>query len=421
VSVECEKGYDIGILSRELYLEIDLDEQTITTLYPIIGKVEDETNQMEELLRSKILAENESLALCRNYCHGRKVGSFLEVIATEFQYDHKKLTLYVTKSGEVSVCKLVRKLFDSFHTRICVEEIASVDSVIIAAQRYLDLSNIQLAFSEVYFEPSRMPPQSDASRHQKGNKRTQRSQNGYTQSGANSTLLSALHQYRPSFTSGMNTAPPYTMGYATPLPARTNAPPITAMYPPQTAAPVQQTRFEQRFNERVYNPQSLMRDMTSQYRVYDSSTPGYPPTSVPPSSYPEGEMSQYVGIDYPPQQQPTGGPYYSSAIDETMMYPQNGAPVPPYQSAYMDPNLYPYADPSTYPQHLTSPDAPYHSFNQEMNHPLAMPNPPIALPLPDQPAAISINLSLDSSTATAIAPSITSLEESEYPHYVVRY
>jgi hypothetical protein len=412
VSVECEKGYDIGILSRELFPETDhLDEQIISTLYPILGKVEDEKNNMEELLRSKIIAENESLGLCRNYCHGRKVGSFLEVIATEFQYDHKKLTLYVTKSGEVSVCKLVRKLFDSFHTRICVEEINSVDLVITAAQRYLELTQINLNLSEVYFEPSRMPPQSEASRNQKGNKKNQRSQNGYTQSGANSTLLSALHQYRPTYSSGMNNAPPYTMGYAAPLPAHTNAPPAPAsiMYPPQPPSiPTQHTRFEQRFNERVYNPQSLMRDMNSQYRMYDSST-SYTPTTITTSLVPESDLNQYpVGIEY--HQQPS--PYYSSAMEETMMYPQNVATAPPYQSPYNDPNLYPYGgDPSAYSQNILT--GPYHSYSENIN-------PPIALPLPDQPV-IPINLSLESSAVTAIAPSISSLEESEYPHYVVRY
>lgn len=148
-----------------------------------------------------------------------------------------------------------------------------------------------------------------------------------------------------------------------------------------------------------------MRDMSSQYQMYDSLAQGYTPTSVPPSLNPEGEMSQY---SIPSQ---SVGPYYSSAIDEAMIYPQDGAAAAPYQSHFPDSNLYPYADPSVFPQQVTS-DA-YHS--------LAMPNPPIAMPLPDHPTTIPINLSLDSSTTTSIAPSLTSLEESEYPHYVVRY
>jgi hypothetical protein len=451
VTVECEKGYDIGLISRELFPGIDITEEGMLNLYPILGKVNEEKGTMEELLKSKIIAENESLGLCRNYCHGRKVGTFLEVISTEFQYDHKKLTLYVTKSGEVSVCKLVRKLFDSFHTRICVEEIQTIDELVMATQRYLELSRLPLPLYDVFFEPNRMPPQSEAIKNQKNQRKNQRSQNGYTQSGANSTLLSALHHYRPTFTSGMNTAPPNTMGYAAQLPARSIHP--SAMYsaaassqhsssllpppppPPLSSSSPLQPRYEQRFNERVYHPHSVMRDMSSQYQMYDStSTAAYHHSSIPSTLLPEElHHAPYppTTSDYSPQPSGSSG-YYNPSLEEAIMYPppQTQTYVQPYQppSSYRDPNLYSYSDQtaSTYqPQQSNSIGGYASPYPGEQGYAL-----PIAMGLTDQDLHLhshpphSLELSLETPAPThpnLTASSVTPIGEDEYPHYVVRY
>jgi hypothetical protein len=487
VTVECEKGYDIGLISRELFLGVDITEESLLNLYPILSKVNEEKVTMEELLKSKISAENESLGLCRSYCHGRKVGTFLEVISTEFQYDHKKLTLYVTKSGEVSVCKLVRKLFDSFHTRICVEEIQSVEEIIHATQRYLELTHLPLPFHDVYYEPTRMPPQSEALRNQKSNKKNQRSQNGYTQSGANSTLLSALHHYRPTFSSGMNTAPPHTMGYATQLSARggggggggnlmyTHSSTMLSPSPSlASSATTQQQRYDQRFNERVYHPHSVMRDMTSQYQMYETTTatpyqPTMPATLMseelhyppPPLAAPDysqyhlpsstaGDYSQYPQpssiVDFTQQQQqqqqqqqPSGG-YYTPSLEEAMMYPpppqaHSHSPSQPYHHpspTYRDPNLYSYADQTAiaavYQPSLGTYSSPYPEDQSYLTSSIPMPLtdqdllPSLhssALPPPPPPHALESPSS--HLVRTNLTPSLSSVQDSEFPHYVVRY
>jgi len=284
VTVQCEKGYDMGIISRKLISGVDIDPYTFVNSYKILSKVEDDKKTIEDLLYSKIIAENEALTLCRNYCHGRKVGSLLEVVTTEFQYDHKKLTIFVKKIAEVSVCKLVRKLFDSFHTRICVEEIYSVDPIISTAETYLSLTGIPLTLNDVYFDSTRMPPQEG--KNNKAKKNGPRTQNGYTQSGANSSLLSALHHYRPNITSPTEIYQPNTVSSIvnSSNPNTTNPSTAYSSYgiaPTLRNAPISISnpyqgnhgRNEQRFNERIYNPQSMLKNQYQQYNM-----------PIPPSS-----------------------------------------------------------------------------------------------------------------------------------------
>jgi hypothetical protein len=109
------------------------------------------------MLSAKITFENDALARCRHYCSTHRIGNFIRPIAAEFQFDRKKLTIFVMKSGDASVCKLVRKLFDSFKIRISILDIESPELARHYAMKYLNLSGINLPLETVYMDPSIIP------------------------------------------------------------------------------------------------------------------------------------------------------------------------------------------------------------------------------------------------------------------------
>jgi hypothetical protein len=101
------------------------------------------------MLKSKISAENAALSRCREFCSGRRISLYVETISTEFQFDRKKLTIYLKRSGEISVCKLVRKLYDAFKMRISVEEVSAIEPMKEMIGKYLDLAQLDLSVMEV--------------------------------------------------------------------------------------------------------------------------------------------------------------------------------------------------------------------------------------------------------------------------------
>jgi hypothetical protein len=114
-----------------------------------LSKITENLSEIKEMIKSKINAENAALAKCREFCSGRRIGLYVETISTEFQFDRKKLTIFIKKTGEVSVCKLVRKLYDAFKMRISVEEVPSMECVKETIQKYLDLSQLGVPVEEV--------------------------------------------------------------------------------------------------------------------------------------------------------------------------------------------------------------------------------------------------------------------------------
>jgi hypothetical protein len=185
------------------------------------------------MLNNKITAENAALLSCREFCAGRRIGLYIEVIAAEFQFDRKKLTVYIKKSGDVSVCKLVRKLYDAFKMRISVEEIPSIDFMKDIEAKYLNISHLDIPFDELFnyqtLPNTYSPPQlklndmtSEIARAITGDQQDQQTKNSSSTNANQSSdcssssgvkkltklhwqspvLLAALHQYMPHNTSG---------------------------------------------------------------------------------------------------------------------------------------------------------------------------------------------------------------------------
>jgi hypothetical protein len=123
----------------------------------ILNKLTDDRLVIEEMLSAKITFENDALARCRHYCSTHRIGNFIRPIAAEFQFDRKKLTIFVMKAGDASVCKLVRKLFDSFKIRISILDIESPELARHYAMKYLNLSKISLPLDAVYLDPAIIP------------------------------------------------------------------------------------------------------------------------------------------------------------------------------------------------------------------------------------------------------------------------
>lgn len=109
----------------------------------------DEDGSIREALKTKIDTENFALSHCKVLMRGHRSGSLAEVLATEFQYDNKRLTVYLKKYEDLSVCRLVRKLNEKFRTRISVVEVNSHHDIEERALRYLSLSRLNLSFDQM--------------------------------------------------------------------------------------------------------------------------------------------------------------------------------------------------------------------------------------------------------------------------------
>ena len=86
--------------------------------HEIVSVVPKEEFPVRVMLQDKVIAQNQALDICRNKCVELLISTHIEVLATEFQFDRKKLTLYYKKYSDVSVCKLIRKLYNIFKNEV---------------------------------------------------------------------------------------------------------------------------------------------------------------------------------------------------------------------------------------------------------------------------------------------------------------
>jgi hypothetical protein len=207
VAVQCGKGYNVGAVSRAIPPDVDVPLKESTKHQKILNKLTEDKAAIEQMLRNKVLAENNALTLCRSFCRGHRIGSFIDAIAAEFQFDRKKLTVYVMKTGEASVCKLVRKLFDSFKMRISILDIESVDMARRLAIEYLEYTKLNLDLQEVFLDPV-----TSTARHYSypkvGPPRKTGQNSQYAHGGTDPSLLSALQDYMPARTMTHSQQPP---------------------------------------------------------------------------------------------------------------------------------------------------------------------------------------------------------------------
>jgi hypothetical protein len=209
VAVQCGKGYNVGAVSCAIPSDVEVPLKESTKHQKILNKLSEDKAAIEQMLRNKVLAENNALTLCRSFCRGHRIGSFVDAIAAEFQFDRKKLTVYVMKTGDASVCKLVRKLFDSFKMRISILDIESVEKARQLAMEYLHYTKLNLDIREVFLDPV-----TSTARHYSypkvGPPRKTGQNSQFAHGGTDPALLSALQEYMPARAmSHSHPAPPH--------------------------------------------------------------------------------------------------------------------------------------------------------------------------------------------------------------------
>lgn len=204
----------------------------------ILNKLTEDKEAIEQMLRNKVLAENNALTLCRSFCRGHRIGSFVDAITAEFQFDRKKLTVYVMKTAEASVCKLVRKLFDSFKMRISILDIESVEMARQLAMEYLEYAKLNLDIREVFLDPGTTARHYSYPKVGPHRKTGQNSQ--YAHGGTDPSLLSALQDYMPARVMSHSHPPPHPppppdvqIYYPSPLPSQQcHSSPLSLYVPP---------------------------------------------------------------------------------------------------------------------------------------------------------------------------------------------
>mmetsp|Transcript_23995 Transcript_23995/g.24584 ORF Transcript_23995/g.24584 Transcript_23995/m.24584 type:complete len:428 (-) Transcript_23995:36-1319(-) len=152
VIVHCDRGYNVGFIENEVNLEDFYSKHPDRNQRPkkILSFLTDDDQTIHKMLLSKIAAENYALNQCKTHIKGRKLSIFADTIATEFQFDRKKLTIYIKKYDDVSVCRLVRKLYETFKMRIKVLEVDSANTLHDIAWKYLEVSKLNIPFDEIF-------------------------------------------------------------------------------------------------------------------------------------------------------------------------------------------------------------------------------------------------------------------------------
>jgi hypothetical protein len=192
VTVQCERGYNIGFVDGESLSDPENPPQK-----RILAKLMDEDNTIKDMLKFKIIAEKNALSQCRLHCKGHRLGSFADSIAAEFQFDRKKLTVYLKKYEDVSVCRLVRKLYDTYKMRIKVLEVDDPETMKDLTKKYLDLSKLNIPLSDAFnFDPATSVL---SSKNQGKQNKSEKQTPNYSKShlGQSQHLIPSLVQYGP--------------------------------------------------------------------------------------------------------------------------------------------------------------------------------------------------------------------------------
>lgn len=154
VIVNCDRGYNVGFIDRQVDEIPASDPEEPLKPKKVLNQIKDEDQTIRNMLRSKISAENYALTQCKSHARGRRLAIFSDIIATEFQFDRKKLMVYIKKYEDVSVCRLVRKLYETFKMRIKVYEVEDPQVLYEMALKYHELAKLNLPFSDIFnFDP----------------------------------------------------------------------------------------------------------------------------------------------------------------------------------------------------------------------------------------------------------------------------
>lgn len=170
VIVSSSGGSNIGFISRQV------DESEIFQLNAsgigggaipskkILSLVKDGDETVRNILHNKLSNEFQALEKCQMILRGHRSCRLIEIFATEFQFDNKKLAVFLIKHGEISVCRLVRKLYESFKMKIKVVEVSTPDILEEATSKYFALSNLDSPLVNLnQFQPPAPPIQLNSS------------------------------------------------------------------------------------------------------------------------------------------------------------------------------------------------------------------------------------------------------------------
>jgi hypothetical protein len=160
VTVYCDRGFTIGFVSKEIFhdeLQLKLSSNPNFNPKRIHSFLKDEDKSIQKTLFEKVNVEKFALSQCKILMRGHRLGVLAEAIATEFQFDNKRLTIYLNKQEEVSVCRLVRKLYEKFKTRIKVLEVDKPQLLRENAAKYLKLSKLDIELDEIFQTKNEKP------------------------------------------------------------------------------------------------------------------------------------------------------------------------------------------------------------------------------------------------------------------------
>ena len=152
VIVDCQNGHNVGFIDHEVllsdYYKIHHESNKIPK--KILSFNLDDDQIIRNMLQMKITAENYALHQCQTHIKGSKLSLFSDIISTEFQFDRKKLTIYIKKFENVSVCRLARKIRESFKMHIKVFEIQRIQTLHDFAWKYFEISKLNVPFNEIF-------------------------------------------------------------------------------------------------------------------------------------------------------------------------------------------------------------------------------------------------------------------------------
>jgi hypothetical protein len=151
VIIHNDRGYNIGFVCQEV-MNPDLSslEDGTKKKMMFLTTLPDRGSKIRSILESKIDAEKFASYQCLVHTKGHRLSQFAEILTTDFQFDRKKLTVYVKKDEKlVSVCRLVRKLYETFKMRIKVIEIDSIDVFQQRLSTYLQKSQLEVSFEDL--------------------------------------------------------------------------------------------------------------------------------------------------------------------------------------------------------------------------------------------------------------------------------
>jgi cell fate regulator YaaT (PSP1 superfamily) len=125
VIVEGERGVDIGTVSMSGSLVHAKRKAKRLADDPLPRVVRTATSQDMETHRRDAEAERKALTVCRHRVE--HFGLPMNLVGSEWQFDHRRITFYFTADGRVDFRELVRDLASIFHTRIELRQIAVRD------------------------------------------------------------------------------------------------------------------------------------------------------------------------------------------------------------------------------------------------------------------------------------------------------